>query len=113
MRLSDLLGRPVYEDGGERLGRVVDVRFVLDGPPAGGGVGALSEARLLGLIVSPRTSSAFAGYERTGAGRPWLIARFLAWRQRHAVFVLWSDVVAVGDELCVRGGAIRYSPALA
>ncbi|GAA4186249.1 hypothetical protein GCM10022288_09460 [Gryllotalpicola kribbensis] len=112
MLLTDLLGLRVRDGAGGDLGAVVDVRFVLDGPPSGSGTGALAEARLHGLIVSPHRSSSFLGYERTGVNRPWLIAHFLAWRQRRAVLVLWRDVASVGDELALRPGATLYSPAL-
>jgi hypothetical protein len=112
MLLTELLGRSVRDDSGALLGGVVDARFVLDGPPAGNGTGALAAARLHGLIVSPHASSSFLGYERTGVNRPWLIAHLLARRQRGAVLVLWRDVVEVGDELTLRPGATLYSPAL-
>jgi hypothetical protein len=112
MLLSELLGRPVRDAQGVLLGDVVDARFVLDGPPSGNGAGALADARLHGLVVGPHRHSSFLGYERTGVNRPWLIAHFLAWRERRAVLVLWSDVAAVGEELRLRPGAMRYSPAL-
>jgi len=111
MLLTELLDRPVRDADGRGLGKVVDVRFVLDGPPSGA-AGALAEARLHGLIVSPHRSSSFLGYERTGVDRPWLIAHLLARRERDAVLVLWADVAALGDELRLRPGAVRYSPAL-
>jgi hypothetical protein len=45
--------------------------------------------------------------------RPWLIARYLAWRERGTVLVLWTDVEVVGGgELHLRRGATFYSPAL-
>jgi hypothetical protein len=112
MRLTDLFDRGVRDAEGRLLGRVVDARFVLDGPPSGNGSGALADARLHGLLVSPKRSGSFLGYERTGETRPWLIAHFLAWRERRAVLVLWRDVASVGDELQLRPGATLYSPAL-
>jgi hypothetical protein len=112
MLLTELLGRPVRDGSGELLGRVIDARFVLDGPPSGSGSGQLAEARLHGLLVSPRRGDAFLGYERSGVNRPWLLAQLLAWRERGTVLVLWEDVVSVGEELRLRPGAVRYSPAL-
>ncbi|AYG04379.1 PRC-barrel domain-containing protein [Gryllotalpicola protaetiae] len=112
MLLTELLGLPVRDAGGVSLGTVADVRFVLDGPPSGNGAGALAEARLHGLIVSPHGGESFLGYERSRVDRPWLIAHVLAARQRHAVLVLWDDIAEVGEELRLRPGAIRYSPAL-
>jgi len=112
MRLTELLGTPVREASGRMLGVVVDVRFVLDGPPAGHGAGVVAEARLHGLLVGRHPGQAFAGYERTDTDRPVLINRFLAWRQRDTVFVLWRDVAAVDGEVVLRPGATRYSAAL-
>ena len=66
MILSDLLGSPVLDASGERLGQVVDARFVLDGPPDG----LLAAARLHALVVSPHAHSSFDGYERTGVDAP-------------------------------------------
>jgi hypothetical protein len=112
MRLTELLGMPVREASGRRLGVVVDVRFVLDGPPAAHGTGIVAEARLHGLLVGRHPGQAFAGYERTDTDRPALVNRFLAWRQRRTVLVLWRDVAALDGEVVLRPGATRYAPAL-
>ncbi|MEN0085225.1 MAG: PRC-barrel domain-containing protein [Leifsonia sp.] len=109
MILSDLLGSPVLTADGERLGVVVDARLALDGPPDG----MLSAARLYGLVVSPRSHSSFAGYERTDVEAPALIARFLRWRARGSVLVLWADLASfTGDVVRLRPGATLYSPRL-
>ena len=109
MILSDLLGSPVLTADGERLGEVVDARFVLDGPPDG----ILAAARLHGLVVSPHSHSSFAGYERTGVDAPALIARFLRWRARGSMLVLWSDLASFTDDVIrLRPGATLYSPRL-
>jgi len=108
MILSDLLGRPVLDDAGRRLGQVVDARFVLDGPPDG----SLAAARLHGLVVSPHAHSSFDGYERTGVDAPALIARFLRWRARGSFLVLWGDLESIGDQVRLREGATLYSPRL-
>ncbi len=109
MILSDLLGSPVLTADGERLGEVVDARFVLDGPPDG----MLAAARLYGLVVSPHSHSSFAGYERTGVNAPALIARFLRWRARGSILVLWSDLASFTDDTVrLRPGATLYSPRL-
>lgn len=107
MILSDLVGRPVVTAEGERLGVVVDARFVLDGPPDG----LLAAARLHGLVVSPHAHSSFAGYERTGVDAPAPIARFLRWRARGTVLVLWPDLASItSDGIRLRPGATLYSP---
>ncbi|MGH1550267.1 PRC-barrel domain-containing protein [Leifsonia poae] len=109
MILSDLLGSPVLTAEGERVGEVVDARFVLDGPPDG----MLAAARLHGLVVSPNSRSSFAGYERTGVDAPALIARYLRWRARGSVLVLWTDLASFTDDVIrLRPGAMLYSPRL-
>jgi sporulation protein YlmC with PRC-barrel domain len=86
MILSDILGNRVLDSDGNELGRVADARFKLDGrsTPA--------RARLIGLIVSPRSASSFMGYERTGMGRPVIIAGILRWAHRGSFIVDWSEV---------------------
>lgn len=107
MILSDLLGSPVLTAKGERLGVVVDARFALDGPPDG----LLAAARLHGLVVSPHAHESFAGYERSDVDAPALIARFLRWRARGSVLVLWPDLASFSDDVIrLRPGATLYSP---
>lgn len=109
MILSDLLDSPVTDDDGARVGFVIDVRFVLDGPPDG----ALAAARLHGILVCPRTRSSMLGYERSGVREPWPIAAFLAWRHRGTVLVPWSDVSGVSSSgVRLRAGYARQDPAL-
>jgi hypothetical protein len=110
MILGDLLGTPVRDAGGTRLGRVADVRFVVDGQ----GRPLLADARLLGLVVSPRSASSFLGYERYGLTQPWPIAGLLRWRHRGSFLVLWDDIDRLGPEgVRLRKGYTPYSPALA
>jgi len=109
MILGDLLGTPVFDDDGGRLGRVADVRFVLAGTPHQ----LMAEPRLLGLIVGPHSAASFLGYERNGLTRPHLIARFLQWRHRGSFLVLWEDIALVGaHSVRLRPGFTRYSAAL-
>jgi len=109
MILGDLLGTPVLDADGGRLGRVADVRFVLDGTPHQ----LMAEPRLLGLVVGPHSASSFMGYERNGLTRPRLIARILRWRHRGSFLVLWEDIAVMGtDAVRLRPGFTRYSAAL-
>lgn len=109
MILGDLLGTPVHDADGGRVGRVADARFVLDGPPNQ----LVAEPRLLGLVVSPHSVASFLGYERNGLTRPWLLARILRWRHRGSFLVLWEDISMVGPHsVRLRPGYTRYSPAL-
>ncbi|MEV7972631.1 PRC-barrel domain containing protein [Cellulomonas sp. NPDC089187] len=108
MLLSDLLDLPVTLDG-ERVGYVVDVRLVLDGPVSG----TLASPRVHGLLVSPRTGTSFLGYERTDVTAPWPIARWMRWRHRGTFLAHWGDVDQVGAEgVALRSGAPRYDAAL-
>jgi sporulation protein YlmC with PRC-barrel domain len=120
MILSDLLDAPVIDADGRRLGFVVDVRLVLDGPLDG----LLAAPRVHGLRVSPRTGTSFLGYERTDENAPALLAHWLRRRHRGTFLVLWSDVadadvtrpdeVRSDDERAVRlrAGYGRWDPAL-
>jgi sporulation protein YlmC with PRC-barrel domain len=109
MILGDLLGTPVHDNDGVRLGRVADARFVLDGAPQQ----LMAEARLLGLVVSPHSVSSFLGYERTGVNRPWPLPQMLAWRHRGSFLVMWEDIAMIGEEsVRLREGFTAYSPAL-
>ena len=94
MILSDLLGRPALDADGNRVGVVIDARFVLDGAPSV----LLAGARLHALLVSPHTASSFLGYERSGVTAPWPIGAFLSWRHRGSFFVAWEDVAMVGED---------------
>ncbi|WP_019136532.1 PRC-barrel domain-containing protein [Cellulomonas massiliensis] len=109
MILGDLLDAHVRDDQGRRLGYVVDVRLVLDRPASG----LLAVPRVHGLLVSPRTSSSFLGYERRDVRAPALLARWLRRRHRGTFLVLWPDVERLGDdEVVLRTGYRRWSPVL-
>ena len=109
MILGDLLGTPVLDADGGRLGRVADVRFVLDGTPHQ----LMAEPRLLGMVVGPHSAASFLGYERNGLSRPWLLAQLLRWRHRGSFLVLWEDIAVVGaNSVRLRPGFTRYNTAL-
>jgi hypothetical protein len=89
MLLNDLMDAVVVDAAGHRLGRVIDARFRLEGradPP---------KARLIGLVVSPRSASSYLGYERTAESRPVIIDRLLRWRHRGSFVVAWADVAKI------------------
>lgn len=109
MILSELLGLPVLAPDGDPVGTIVDVRFVIDGPPGQ----LLAGAQLYGFIVGRHSKHSFMGYERTGERAPAGIARFLRWRERGSFLVLWQDVSSVTEPgLILRPGYRRYSPAI-
>ena len=115
MILSELIGSPVVE-GGRRVGRVTDVRFVLDGPlpDAKEAVAQpVPDARVYGILVSPRPQGSFLGYERSGVTSPWPLAQLLRRRQRGSYLVFWDDIGELSsDGVVLRPAARRWSPAL-
>ena len=108
MLLSDLMHRPVLTHEGKRAGFVLDVRFVLDGAPAG----QLAQPHLHGILVCPRKHASFLGYERNDVAAPWLLADFLRWRSRGTFLVLERDIAALGSAVQLRPDATRWSPTL-
>ncbi|MDD7835204.1 MULTISPECIES: PRC-barrel domain-containing protein [Paenarthrobacter] len=110
MNLNDLLGTDVLDADGQRLGEVSDFRFVLDG--AGGQL--LSGARLVGIVVSPRTAASFLGYERQGLTQPWPLAQLFRWWHRGSFLVLWEDIAVMGpQEVGLRPDFTAYDARLA
>jgi hypothetical protein len=106
--LSDLMTREV-RCGGERLGYVIDARFVLHGAVAG----SLAEAELVGLVVGPKRRMSFLGYERAEQSKPALLNRYFARRQRESFLVDWDDVASVdGGTVELRDGFTRWSSRL-
>ncbi|MCZ2402209.1 PRC-barrel domain containing protein [Paenarthrobacter sp. Z7-10] len=128
--LGDILGCPVADEQGRRLGYAVDARFVHDGPvsrgdnphspdSAGGADGAglsgsvVPAARLHGFIVSPHTRSSFLGYARTNVNASAALAWILARRHRGSFLVLWPDVATITwHGISLRQGFTKYRPSL-
>jgi sporulation protein YlmC with PRC-barrel domain len=109
MILGDLLGTPVHDAHGTRLGRVADARFVVDGNPGQ----LMADARLLGLVVSPHSAASFLGYERRGLTQPWPLAGILRWRHRGSFLVMWADIARIDmDAVHLRKEFTAYRPDL-
>jgi sporulation protein YlmC with PRC-barrel domain len=109
MILTDILGLPVLDHDGRHLGVLTDARFVLDGAPGQ----LLAEARLHGILVGRHKRQVFLGYERTGENAPAVIARFLRWRARDTVLILWADIASVTHTaVTLRPNHTRYSALL-
>ncbi len=110
MFLGDLVATPVLQDG-RRVGYVGDVRLLVPPHTPGQQVGTPC---VYGIVVCPRRTASFVGYERTGVREPRLLAAFFRWQARGSFLVLWPDLAGLtetGVEL--RPDAGRWSPALA
>lgn len=101
MTLSELLGTPVHDAAGHRVGRVADVRLVMAREGAA--------PRVHGLLVSPGAYTPFLGFERTDARAPWPVGQVLRWLQRGAFMVRWADVELRPDRVVLRAQAPRWS----
>ena len=109
MFLGDVIGAPALADG-ERIGYLSDVRFFVPHRSPGQQVGS---PEVHSVVICPRRTGSFLGYERTGVREPWLLATYYRWRSRGSFLVLWSDVVAWGEGgIDLRPGAVRWSPEL-
>jgi sporulation protein YlmC with PRC-barrel domain len=89
MRAGELLGRPVYDAGGRRIGRVTDLRCVKE-TGAGDAWGVL---RLDALVVNQRQIGARLGYDRHQR-RPALLRGVLRRLHGAATVVPWSNVAS-------------------
>jgi len=104
MQVSKLLGLRVVDAGHHAVGTVVDVRLTIAGDPQHNP----SAPRVQGLVISPRTTSSYLGYERTDANAPLMLAALMRWRHRGTFLAGWEDVARVGsDVLTLRPGYTR------
>ena len=95
MRIGELLGKTATDSQGARVGVVVDVRLVQDGPIIGGHRAAL---RLDGLLLSNKWLRLF-GYEGgPGPDGPWLVKSLVKRWHGEIWYVPWSDVSEVRDQ---------------
>lgn len=94
MKASDLIGRPVFDDGGRRVGVVTDLRCVQDGPLRG----AMAAPRVRQVIISPHRTGSLLGYDRREQQGPWLIRRIVRWLHRDLLVVPWEAVRISGGE---------------
>jgi sporulation protein YlmC with PRC-barrel domain len=109
MILTDILGRPVRDANGAHLGRVLDLRFVVDDAPGR----PLSEARLDGLVVSPTGRHSYLGYERSNVNAPAIIKGILRWMHRGTFYVRWEAVQQISrHEVLLHSGYRKYDARL-
>jgi hypothetical protein len=93
MRAADLLGADVHGPDGRRLGEVLDIRLVQDGPSLGGE----RALRIHGLVVGTRRTASHLGYDRAGVRGPALVAaitRRLAAGNRYLPWVEVAELTA-------------------
>jgi hypothetical protein len=109
MQLSRFLGLRVIDAAQHPVGTVIDVRLTMTGDPEHDP----AAPQVLGLVISPRTTSSFLGYERSAADAPAILAALLRWRHRGTFLAAWEDVARVGSDLVrLRPGYTRYSAVL-
>ena len=107
MRLRDLLGSDLVTVENRSLGKVHDVRLVLDGPLLGSFGPAL---RLDGLFAGPASVGVRFGYTREHMHAPALVAAVL---RAHGPlrFASWDDVVSLSEDVVhVRAGTGLSEP---
>lgn len=73
----------------------------------------VGRARVVGILVSPRTGTSLLGYERTGVTAPWPVPQLVRRRHRGTFLVPWDDVAAAGQgEVRLARGYRRQDAAL-
>lgn len=98
-RLNELLQMEVHGPGGERLGRVLDVRLERETDrPA-------RRLRVVGLVVGHGRPGSYFGYDRRPDMGPWLVNRVVRRLHRHSAYAPVEDV-----ELDWAAGVIRVRP---
>jgi len=104
MKASDLIGRPVVDSTGRRIGVVTDLRCVQDGPLRG----AMAAPRVRDVIVSRRRTGSMLGYDRRDQQGPWLIRLLVRWLHRDLLIVPWEATqLTDGGRALVLTGAQR------
>ncbi len=88
MQMSDLMACDVFDDTGNRLGQVRDVRLVMDGPLRG----ALAALRVDAIIVGGSALAGRLGYLRGGVRGPALLAAFMRRLEARATTVDAGDI---------------------
>jgi hypothetical protein len=95
MRASDLIGRPVRDSAGRRVGVVIDLRCVQDGPLRG----AMAAPRVRSVVVSRRRVGSMLGYNRPGQQGPWLVRLIVRWLHRDLLIVPWESIQLTDGEV--------------
>jgi hypothetical protein len=102
MLISDLLKSDVFDESGELVGNVQDVRMIQDGPVQG----AFGPAfRVQGLVVGRRSIGERLGFDRDLVRGPWPLKKMFARLHHAAKFVEWSLVRSIEGERITIAGA--------
>ena len=104
MRLSDLLGADVVDEGGRSAGHVHDVRLVQDGPLVGAFGASL---RVDGLLVGRRSIGARLGYGRGEMHGPLLVKLAVGWLSHDGRYVEWDRVRTVEEDRILISGSVE------
>jgi hypothetical protein len=89
MRATELLGQPVHDSTGHRIGRVTDLRCVREAAP-GGAWGVL---QVQSLVVGRRQVGARLGYDRHQRS-PALLRVLLRRLHGRATLIPWTSVAS-------------------
>jgi sporulation protein YlmC with PRC-barrel domain len=95
VRLAALLGLPVVDRGGRRLGSVHDVRLVQDGPELGG-LGAAFTVH--SLVVGAASVGTRLGLERKDVKGPWPLVAAMRRLHEGRVFVHWTELWSIEQD---------------
>ncbi|MFN2517775.1 MAG: PRC-barrel domain-containing protein [Jatrophihabitantaceae bacterium] len=101
MRASELIGLDVVDAAQKRLGMVIDLRCVQDGPLRG----AMQAPRVAAIIVSGRHTGSLLGYDRRAQQGPWLIRTIVQLLHRHAVLIPWQAIADTSGPITLRPSA--------
>jgi hypothetical protein len=86
-RLGDLIGAPVHDRSGRRLGIVTDVRLA----PGPGVAGGRAELVTAGLLVDRHRVGGLLGYDRRGRQGPLVVRLVVRYLHRHLRYLPWTD----------------------
>jgi hypothetical protein len=87
MRASEVLGLEVVAGDGRRLGKVLDLRLVQDGPL----MGAYAALRVESLVVGHHSVASHRGYDRSSVGGPWVVRALVRMLTRTNRCLPWED----------------------
>ncbi|SFW85927.1 hypothetical protein [Amycolatopsis australiensis] len=104
MRAGELIGRPVRDATGRRIGAVREIRT--ESTPRGDG---MPELVVRGVVVA-RTRVRLFGYQRHDQRGPGPLVALIRWLHRHTRYVEWADVDLSGPEVRVRRPFAELAP---